>query len=321
MKRWGKARPVKADTWKTITPDALVVPVEYIREMFSEGVWKCSWVTQQLCFAALHPDDKQTDIEQYIAAFRQYRVIIGWTAAQEFDQHYQVGTPPAIFHAYFQAMDAGIRIEIRRLFNDPLKIAVTQTAKVKEHPAEWAKLHLGDLINGKKQVVITWIKCVCDRQDYSSPLNTQQEREDLIYWRDWRAPKLIYMQPSGNMRYDPSTAWTRENETTIGELLDAFSDRFIQFLGFGLDKLAGNANVALAQMKPVAKERTVDKSKSEDDRLYAAMAIEEARKSVPEDERPHPKVGAVVVKDGKVLRRSNRARRERTPRFLAHNGL
>ena len=42
------------------------------------------------------------------------------------------------------------------------------------------------------------------------------------------------------------------------------------------------------------------------DRNFARLAIEEARKSVPEDERPHPKVGAIVVKDGKVLSAAHR---------------
>jgi pyrimidine deaminase RibD-like protein len=44
-----------------------------------------------------------------------------------------------------------------------------------------------------------------------------------------------------------------------------------------------------------------------DDRKFARMAIDEARKSVSEsDGRPHPKVGAVVVKDGKVLSAAHR---------------
>ena len=39
-----------------------------------------------------------------------------------------------------------------------------------------------------------------------------------------------------------------------------------------------------------------------DDQIFARMAVDEARKSAPEsDERPHPKVGAVVVKNGQVL--------------------
>lgn len=42
------------------------------------------------------------------------------------------------------------------------------------------------------------------------------------------------------------------------------------------------------------------------DRRFALMAIEEARKSAPEDERPHPKVGAVVVKNGSVLSAAHR---------------
>jgi pyrimidine deaminase RibD-like protein len=39
---------------------------------------------------------------------------------------------------------------------------------------------------------------------------------------------------------------------------------------------------------------------------FARMAIEEARKSVAEDERIHPKVGAVVVKDGEILALAHR---------------
>src|SRR2546426_10609520 len=44
-----------------------------------------------------------------------------------------------------------------------------------------------------------------------------------------------------------------------------------------------------------------------DDRQFARMAIDEARKSVSEeDDRVHPKVGAVVVKDGQVLSTAHR---------------
>jgi pyrimidine deaminase RibD-like protein len=45
---------------------------------------------------------------------------------------------------------------------------------------------------------------------------------------------------------------------------------------------------------------------SDADRRFALMAIEEARKSVPEDGRVHPKVGAVVVKNGVVLSKAHR---------------
>ncbi|MGB8541801.1 MAG: deaminase [Candidatus Acidiferrales bacterium] len=38
-----------------------------------------------------------------------------------------------------------------------------------------------------------------------------------------------------------------------------------------------------------------------DDRKFAQLAIAEARKSIPEDDRIHPKVGVVVVKDGQII--------------------
>ena len=43
-----------------------------------------------------------------------------------------------------------------------------------------------------------------------------------------------------------------------------------------------------------------------DDRKFARLAIEEARKSVPEDDRVHPRVGVVVVKDGRILASAHR---------------
>jgi pyrimidine deaminase RibD-like protein len=42
------------------------------------------------------------------------------------------------------------------------------------------------------------------------------------------------------------------------------------------------------------------------DREFCEMAVELARKSIAEDERPHPKVGVVIVKDGKVLATAHR---------------
>ncbi len=57
----------------------------------------------------------------------------------------------------------------------------------------------------------------------------------------------------------------------------------------------------------VAIQQGVRGSPTDADYEFARLAIEEARKSVPEsDGRPHPKVGAVVVKDGKVLSAAHR---------------
>jgi pyrimidine deaminase RibD-like protein len=42
------------------------------------------------------------------------------------------------------------------------------------------------------------------------------------------------------------------------------------------------------------------------ERAFMKMAIEQARKSIPEDDRAHPRVGVIVVKDGKVLAAAHR---------------
>jgi pyrimidine deaminase RibD-like protein len=158
-------------------------------------------------------------------------------------------------------------------------------------------MHLSILLNNKKHKIQTWIRSVCDKQDFSRPLETQQEVKDFIFWKDWRAPKLIYMQPSGNFPYDPSTAWNREDEAKTAELLEGLSSRFIQFLGFDLERIAGDAQVEIAKTAKLTRDV---------DRPFQQMAIEEALKSVAEDDRPHPKVGAVVVKNGKLLSKAHR---------------
>jgi pyrimidine deaminase RibD-like protein len=302
--------PNKVEDWKAITPAALTAPVEHIRKMFDEAVRKCSGLTEKLCFAELHPNDKQVDLDSYQSAFAVYRKVIGTVAAQQFDKVHHLGTPPAIFHAFLRAMAAGINFEVRRLFHELLQIGMAHSVILDEHPIEWAKTHLELLIEDNKHVVKLWIKSVCDNQDFAKAVRTEKEIEDFIFWRDWRAPKLIYMQPSGNLRYEHSTAWNREDEAMTEKLLESLSSRFIQFLCFDLDDLVGQAHVDLAKTggtsETVGTTKDGEKAAEDNDRRFAAMAIEEAMKSVPEDERPHPKVGAVVVKEGKVLTKAHR---------------
>lgn len=66
--------------------------------------------------------------------------------------------------------------------------------------------------------------------------------------------------------------------------------------GYESGELSGRAFQAAISVSPGAA----------DDRKFAQLAIEEARKSVPEDSRIHPKVGVVVVKDGRILATAHR---------------
>ena len=67
---------------------------------------------------------------------------------------------------------------------------------------------------------------------------------------------------------------------------------------------SGELRVAGCDLELVPTSQTNQESVSEEqnDSKFMRMAIEEARKSISEDDnRPHPKVGAVVVKDGQIL--------------------
>jgi len=239
--------PEEVKDWKAITPESLVVPTEHIRETFSEGVWKCSWITEKLCFGELHPDDKTIDLDPYKSAFATYRKVIGPAAVQQFDKDHRLGTPSAIFNAYLQAFSAGMDVNIRDCFKDLLQIGIAQPAKLNAHPAEWAKMHLIILINGNQHVVKSWVKSVTDRQDFSTPHKKVDEFAEFIRWNYWRAPKLIHMQPSGNSPFNISTAWEREDEAKTGELLQGLSKRFIEFLDIHLGRIVGNAHVEMAK--------------------------------------------------------------------------
>jgi pyrimidine deaminase RibD-like protein len=132
-------------------------------------------------------------------------------------------------------------------------------------------------------------------------------------------------------------AWSQQNRTITGEFIRAVRDRAIipvvatrkstvQFevslrgtrtrenpnpVSLGewnrrMDRLAARWSQRL-EADAVAEEYRVSRPvDANEDRRFALLAIDEARKSVAEDERPHPKVGAVVVKDGKVLAKAYR---------------
>lgn len=131
-------------------------------------------------------------------------------------------------------------------------------------------------------------------------------------------------------------SWTQQNRTVTGEFIRAVRDRgvipliaarrsTVQFdvslrgtrigenpnpasLGEWnrrMDRLAARWSQRL-EADAVAEEYRASRPADDDDRHFALLAIDEARKSVAEDDRPHPKVGAVVVKDGRVLAKAHR---------------
>jgi pyrimidine deaminase RibD-like protein len=72
----------------------------------------------------------------------------------------------------------------------------------------------------------------------------------------------------------------------------------VRFVDARTAQVQGYINGSRAQFQNVA---TVANVQAELDDRFARMAIEEAKKSTPEDQQPRPRVGAVAVKHGQLL--------------------
>ncbi len=86
------------------------------------------------------------------------------------------------------------------------EIAKAQSHALSVHPVEWTKGQLDILISSEKSGIRVWIKQVCDSLDYSNAAS----RDDYMFWGSWTL-RLIHMQPTGNTRYDQTSAWARED--------------------------------------------------------------------------------------------------------------
>lgn len=81
-------------------------------------------------------------------------------------------------------------------------------------------------------------------------------------------------------------------------IIQQFLHLTIQFVHASTAQVHGYIDGSRAQFQNV---NTVANVQAELDERYARMAIEVAKKSTPEDDKPRPKVGAVAVKHGQPL--------------------
>lgn len=233
--------------WKATTPDHLVPAIGHIRKTFDDNFWKCSTITEKLCFEALHPNDpSHVDLASYRSSFLTYLTIVSPSARQNFDRTMAIGTPPAIFQAYFEIFRRGVEADVRSQFHETLQIAIANQCHLSLHPIEWTRSHIKLMIEGNSHILGLWIKRVCDQQDYSK-FETDKDFDEMVFWHSWRLPQLVHMKPSGNTPYRAECAWTREDEARTATLLTSLSERFIEFVGFELKRITGAAYVMVAQ--------------------------------------------------------------------------
>lgn len=235
--------------WKRITPEHLHPAIEHIRTEFKHGRYGWSIATQVYCRCSLHDHpDTQKLLAQNQNALETCLAAVGPSTKDQFERLIKQATQPSVFRAYFDLYYDMMRVQLLRAFDQVLRVGVANWDALRVHPVSWAHRHSTLMIRLDSSIE-HWIKHACDHQELPEPDLIPPEFEEIVHWRKWRAPRLIYMQPAGNAPYDPKTVWSREDEPRTKQLLTARSKRFVEFLDLSLEKMAGAAHVAVAQDK------------------------------------------------------------------------
>jgi DNA-binding CsgD family transcriptional regulator len=136
--------------------------------------------------------------------------------------------------------------EIILPFNSFLEIGLAQQSRLSLPPVEWAKTSVTCMLYSLEWTVPHSIKRMCDEQENRLEIN-METLDAHCGWVYWRAHRFVYMQPSGNLPYDPTTAWEREpNADRTEDLLRGVTSKMLDPARFKLDRLAGEAHVSLA---------------------------------------------------------------------------
>lgn len=243
--------------WKKVTPEHLHTAIEHVRTEFERGRYGWSIATEVYCRCSLHPDqpDTQKLLVQNQEALQACWAAVAPSKKDQFERFIKQSTQPSVFRAFFDLYYETMKVHLLKAFDQVLTIGLANWDALQSHPVNWAHNHSRLMIHGLDSSIEHWMKHACDHQELPEPDQIPSEFEEIIHWRKWRAPKLIYMQPAGNALYDPRTVWSREDEARTKELLTARSKRFLEFLDLSLEKMAGAAHVKVAQDKQYS-ERT-----------------------------------------------------------------
>lgn len=231
--------------WDAITPNELKAAVEAIRHTVEHhGFWPSKWSTENLCYAALHPTDSSLKDSKRLEDLTSYRRFLIALLGPQIEGKLLNSDQPvaAIFKAYRDVLEVALKLLTRRGFQLMLNVAKANSTLLNVHPIDWTKRQFEILISAERSGIRSWIMDVCDPRILSVTAST----DDSIFGGKWRAPRLIYMNPAGNVPYHAVAAWSREGLVKSQELLQALADNVMTLLRIELDEIAGDAHVRFA---------------------------------------------------------------------------
>jgi hypothetical protein len=231
-----------AEEWDKDVPADLIPAVKHLRKSFEMSHWKCFMVTEQVCLWCLHKNVLVDDLEEYVAAFQQLKLIVGAVATHSFLKLFAQKTPPATFRAFFDIYLEGVCTEALRTFHQLIEIGRANEPRLHVTHLEWAIEQAKHLVRSQRHMIAIWVRNVCDKR-VDDPSETLEER---LYWTNWQAPSLLTMKPALNAPYDSRKNWERNTASESSELLTVFADRYVRRLEMKVKDAAGEEAVRLA---------------------------------------------------------------------------
>jgi DNA-binding CsgD family transcriptional regulator len=249
-----KKQPDKPPDWEEITPVPLKSAIKHIRRQFEKAEWQFAMQIECGCYLSLHPElvTKPT--------FKGGQNLIPEENRLAWQAHYQGMKESECFAYWTNQFSELLEKNIVPPFDAFLRIGLAQESRLDLPPVEWAKTLVRGLLYSLEWTVPHLIKRMCDEQEHRLEINTANFDAHCA-WVSWRAPRFVHMHPSGNTLYDATTAWQRvEDADTTELLLRGLTGKMSDPARFELDRLAGEAYVALACTPPATHSQAEERS-------------------------------------------------------------
>lgn len=240
-----KADRDKPPDWEEITPEPLQAAVKHISREFKTAAWQLSEQVECVCYLCLHPELTTSP------TYKGRPNLIQADLRETWHLQFEGMTESERFAHWTKQYGELLKRNTVVPLNAFLKIGLAQESRLPLPAVEWAKTLTRGLMFSLRWTVPHLIKGMCDEQENKVDLDNSFF-DAWCGWVYWRAPRFVFMQPSGNAPYDAATAWLRAEDAEMTEqLLRGLTGKMLDPAWFNVDKLAGEAYVALAS-RPTA---------------------------------------------------------------------
>jgi hypothetical protein len=203
-------------------------------------------LTSRICVEIIHFENPVESYRRRKPDLKETESMIGAESVARFEALLQGGNVASIVAAFFELYVASMSVYAANTFRTLLKIALAKRQHIKPIPLEWAQVETLEMVESKKFLIRSWVRCVCDQRVFGA-----DERDST-----WEAPRFLIMEPLGMLRpgrqtpFDPSTAWGRFHCTESKMPLDNFEWRYDVNLKSAVTHAAGEAAVEMSSAKP-----------------------------------------------------------------------